>query len=166
MSNGWTESDLDNLPGDATVAGQDAPVQDDGSYNKNERADEQTNRSPALQGIARGSTPRGEMNNTEQRWARRLDASDQVLWWAYETVRVRYGEKGWHSPDFVVLRLDGSLEVHETKGGHMTDAGRTRFKAGARAFPVARWLMVMQAGKRQPFECKYDTSDEQGDPFL
>ena len=156
MSNGWTESDLDNLPGDATVAGRGQSGED---------ADE-TKRSPALQGIARGSTPRGEMNNTEQRWARRLDASEEVLWWAYETLRVRYGEKGWHSPDFVVLRLDGSLEVHETKGGHMTDAGRTRFKAAARAFPVCRWLMVMQRGKRQAWGCKYDTGEEGGAPFI
>jgi len=106
------------------------------------------------------------MNNTEARWAQLLDASEDVLWWAYEVIRIRYGDEGHHSPDFVLVRLDGSLEVHETKGGHMTDAGRTRFKAAARALPVARWLMVMQTGKRQPWECKYDTADEDGDPFL
>jgi len=147
--------DLD-LTGDCEVANRRQSEED---------ADD-TKRSPALQGIAKGSTPRGEMNNTERRWARLLDASDEVLWWAYETVRVRYGDGGWHSPDFVLCRLDGSLEIHETKGGHMTDAGRTRFKAAARAFPVARWVMVMQRGKRQPWECKYDTGDQDGAPFL
>jgi hypothetical protein len=106
------------------------------------------------------------MNNTERRWARLLDASDAVLWWAYETVRIRYGDGGWHSPDFILCRLDGSLEVVETKGGHMTDAGRTRFKAAARAFPVARWLMVMQKGKRQPWTVKYDTGDQDGSPYI
>lgn len=127
---------------------------------------EGTKRSPALQGIAKGSTPRGEMNQTERRWARLLDASDEVLWWAYECLRVRYGDGGWHSPDFVLCRLDGALEVVETKGGHMTDAGRTRFKAAARAFPVARWILVMQRGKRQPWECRYDTAGENGAPFI
>jgi len=127
---------------------------------------ESDDRPAAIEGIAKGSTPRGEMNQTEKRWARLLDASDQVLWWAYETLRVRYGQKGWHSPDFVLCRLDGSLEVHETKGGHMTDAGRTRFKAAAKAFPVCRWLMVMQPSKRQAWEAKYDTAGEDGAPFV
>jgi hypothetical protein len=155
MSVRWSEGDLDEaLQGDATVQDEVGEAED------------MTNRSPALQGIAKGSTPRGEMNNTERRWARRLDASEEVLWWAYETIRVRYGDGGWHSPDFVLCRLDGSLEVHETKGGHMTDAGRTRFKAAAGAFPVARWLMMMQAGKRQPWVCRYDTAGEEGAPFV
>jgi len=155
MSVRWSEGDLDEaLQGDATVQDEVGEAEDT------------TNRSPALQGIAKGSTPRGQMNNTERRWAQRLDASGEVLWWAYETVRIRYGEGGWHSPDFVLCRLDGSLEVHETKGGHMTDAGRTRFKAAAKALPVARWLMVMQRGKRQPWKLKYDTASEEGAPFV
>jgi len=159
MSVRWSEGDLDEaLQGDATA-------QDFGASNNSGQSGT-SGRSPALQGIAKGSTPRGEMNNTERRWAKRLDASDEVLWWAYETVRVRYGDGGWHSPDFVLCRLDGSLEVHETKGGHMTDAGRTRFKAAAKALPVARWLMVMQRGKRQPWKLKYDTASEEGAPFV
>jgi hypothetical protein len=150
-----------NLSDDCSV--QDADTSSDSGQ---EHQDGQTRRSPALQGIAKGSTPRGQMNQTERRWACLLDASDAVLWWAYETVRIRYGDGGWHSPDFVLCRLDGSLEVVETKGGYMTDAGRTRFKAAARAFPVARWILVKQDSRQSPWECIYDTSNENAYPHI
>jgi len=149
-----TDALADAIGGDATIADQgDTSGSDD------------TKRTGALKGVAKGSTPRGEMNNTEQRFSRLLDACDAVEWWAYETLRVRYGEKGWHAPDFLVLLSDDSLLVAEVKA-HMTDAGRTRFKAGARALPVVRWAMYVQKGKRQPWGCKYDTANRNGVPIL
>jgi len=152
----WSESDLeDALDGsDASVSrGTSAPNADD------------TNRSASMQAVARGETERGRMNQTERRWAHRLGASDDVLDWWYESYRVRYGDSGYHTPDFLVLRTDGSIEVHEVKA-HCTDAGRTRFKAGASTHWCFRWLMVVQKGKRQPWKVKYDTVGKAGAPFL
>ena len=125
-----------------------------------------TKRSKMMQGVARGSTSRGRMNATEARWARVLDACDEVEEWWYEERKFRYGEgNAWHTPDFVVLRTDGHMEVHEVKG-HCTDSGRTRFKAAAGRAWEYRWIMVVQKGKTQPWQCRYDTSGEDGAPYL
>ena len=124
-----------------------------------------TKRSKMMQGVARGSTSRGRMNATETRWARLLDACDEVEEWWYEEVRFRYGDSGYHTPDFMILRTDGHLEIHEVKG-HCTDAGRTRFKASAKSMWPFRWILVVQQGKTQPWQCRYDTADKDGSPYL
>jgi len=127
--------------------------------------DGQTRRSAPMRAVAKGETERGRMNNTESRWAAVLEAHEDVLDWWYESYRVRYGGSGYHTPDFLVLRMDGSVEVHEVKA-HCTDAGRTRFKAAAETHWCFRWVMVVQKGRRQPWQCKYDTGDQDGAPFL
>ena len=135
------------------VTGTPGPSQDD------------TKRSPMMQGVAKGQTARGRMNATEARWARLLDACDEVEKWWYEEVRFRYGDSGYATPDFMVLRTDGFIEIHEVKA-YMTDAGRTRFKASAKAMWPFRWLMLVQKGKTQPWQCRYDTADKDGAPYL
>jgi len=118
-----------------------------------------------MQAVAKGSTPREEMNQTEKRWAQVLDHTERVVWWSYEVVRVRYGDGAYHSPDFLCLLSDGALVVTEVKA-HCTDAGRTRFKAAAGQVPVLRWVMVVQPSPQQAWECKYDTGGEDGHPFI
>jgi len=143
----------------------DCSVQDSSSSDEGNGRDGQTRRSASMQAVAKGETERGRMNQTESRWARLLDAHEDVLDWWYESYRVRYGDRGYHTPDFLVLRMDGSVEVHEVKA-HCTDAGRTRFKAAAETHWCFRWIMVVQKGKRQPWTVKYDTSDQDGSPFI
>ena len=128
-------------------------------------SDDASRRSPMMQGVAKGSTERGRMNATEGRWARILDACDEVEQWWYEEVRFRYGDSGYATPDFMVLRANGFIEIHEVKA-FCTDAGRTRFKASADRMWPFRWLMFVQAGKTQPWRCKYDTSSEDGAPYI
>jgi hypothetical protein len=149
-----TDNLEDAIQGDAEIVGDEDIADESG-----------TDRKGAIKGVAKGSTPRGQMNNTETRFSRLLDATDEVEWWIYEALRVRYGDKGWHTPDFIVLLSDRTLMVAEVKA-HMTDAGRTRFKAGARALPIFRWVMYVQKGKRQPWTCKYDTEGIGGAPLL
>jgi hypothetical protein len=154
----WSESDLeDALDGsDASVSnrGQPAPDADD------------TNRSASMQAVAKGSSPRGEMNDTERRWARLLEESEHVAAWKYEEEGYRYGANdSTHWPDFWVMREDGRIEIHEIKG-YVKDAGRLRFLSCADRHPEYRWVMVVQKGKRQPWEVKYDTAGEDGSPFL
>jgi len=152
-------SSLDDLDLSDDCSVQEADTSSDSGQ------DGQTRRSASMQAVAKGETERGRMNQTESRWARILDAHEDVLDWWYESYRVRYGDRGYHTPDFLVLRMDGSVEVHEVKA-HCTDAGRTRFKAAASEHWLFRWIMVVQKGKRQPWECKYDTSDQDGSPYI
>lgn len=133
------------------------------------RSDERegdTKRSASMRAVARGQTERGRMNQTEARWARILDASEHVAEWWYEERKFRYGaDNAWHTPDFVVLRSDGRMEVHEVKA-FCTDAGRTRFKAAAGRAWEYRWIMVEQRSKTSPWTVKYDTTGEDGHPFI
>lgn len=155
-----TASSIDEIKeaieGDASVSdrGQSAPDADD------------TNRSASMQAVAKGGTERGEMNQTEQRWARRLEASEHVVSWKYEEEGYRYGaEDHTHWPDFWVQRQDGSIEIHEVKG-YVKDAGRLRFLACADRHPEYRWMMVVQSSRQQAWECKYDTVGKSGRPFV
>jgi len=143
----------------------DCSVQDSSSSDEGNGESGQTRRSASMQAVAKGETDRGRMNQTEARWAAVLDAHEDVLDWWYESYRVRYGDSGYHTPDFLVLRMDGSVEVHEVKA-HCTDAGRTRFKAAANEHWLFRWIMVVQKGKRQPWTVKYDTGDQDGSPYI
>jgi len=154
----WSESDLeDALDGsDASVSdrGQRAPDADD------------TNRSASMQAVAKGETPRGEMNATERRWATLLDANEYVHAWKYEEKGYRYGANdSTHWPDFWLIREDGKTEIHEVKG-YVKEPGRLRFLACADRHPEHRWIMVVQSSPQQGWSCKYDTAGEGGHPFI
>lgn len=92
---------------------------------------------------ALGRLKSGEMNKTEQRhaaWLEGLRIAGEVAWWAFEPANLRLADKCYYRIDFLVMRRDGTLEVHETKGGYMTDDGLVKIKAAAEKFPF-RFLM-------------------------
>jgi len=139
----------------------DASVSDPG-----DSGTQDSKRSASMQAVARGSTGRGDLNQTEKRWAARLELSEHVEAWKYEEHGFRYGANdSTHWPDFWVMREDGRIEIHEVKG-YVKDAGRLRFLACADRHPEYRWIMVVQKGKRQPWTCKYDTQSKDGAPIL
>ena len=151
----WTEADLDEaLQGDATVR--------DGASD----TEDTTKRSASMQAVAKGETRRGEMNDTERRWATLLDNSDHVAAWKYEQHGFRYGaNESTHWPDFWVQRQDGHVEIHEVKG-YVKEAGRLRFLACADRHPEYRWIMIVQSSRSQPWRFKYDTAQKEAEPFL
>ena len=75
----------------------------------------------------------GAMNQTE------------VVAWAYEAVKLRLADKTFYTPDFVVIRADGGIELHEVKG-HWEDDARVKIKVAATQHPWFRFLAV-KAGK-------------------
>jgi len=87
---------------------------------------------------ALGRLPPGQMNRTEAAYAAFLDtlmACKDVLWWKFEGVKLRLADKTFYEPDFLVLRADGSLEVHECKG-FWTDDARVKIKVAASIYPM------------------------------
>lgn len=86
---------------------------------------------------ALGRLPAGQMNRTEEAYARLLDtliACKDVLWWKFEGVKLRLAANTFYSPDFLVLRSDGALECHEVKG-HWQDDARVKIKVAASIYP-------------------------------
>ncbi len=79
----------------------------------------------------------GRMNKMEQKHANYLDWKKQegeILFWTFESVKLRLADRTWYTPDFAVVMRDGSLEFHETKG-HWEDDARAKWKIAGELFP-------------------------------
>lgn len=101
-----------------------------------------------LTGIrAKGLTPTGEKNKTEQ-WfedevlkPQLLDG--RILWYAFESFKVRIAKATYYTPDFLVLPASLELTVYEVKG-HWRDDARVKFKAAAEIIPVMHWIACIR----------------------
>ena len=88
------------------------------------------------------------LSAAEARYAGYLDGmkhTGEVVAWAYEAVKLRLADKTFYTPDFVVIRADGGIELHEVKG-HWEDDARVKIKVAATQHPWFRFLAV-KAGK-------------------
>lgn len=86
---------------------------------------------------AKGRRKPGCMNRTEAAYAEYLEQGRRdglILWYAFDAVKFRLGEKCWYSPDFLVIFMDGIVELHEVKGFWRDDA-RVKIKVAAERFP-------------------------------
>lgn len=87
---------------------------------------------------ALGRLPQGEMNKTETEHAWTLEMlkrAGEVLRYEFQTIRLVIGKGCTYEPDFVVQRSDRVLEMHEVKGGFITDDAKVKIKAAALQFP-------------------------------
>lgn len=84
------------------------------------------------------------MNGLEARYAAHLEAlrrAGKIIFWRYESVKFRLAERTWYTPDFYVMRADGTLEIHETKGRWEDDA-RVKIKVTAEQLPELQFVAV------------------------
>lgn len=89
------------------------------------------------------------MNRLEQKVAAELDAKlrdGKILDWRYEPIKLRLADKTYYTPDFMVLRIDGTIEFWEAKatwksGVHWEDDARVKIKVAAEQF----WAFVFVA---------------------
>jgi hypothetical protein len=89
----------------------------------------------------------GEMNKTEAAYAAHLEqrrAAGEVIWWKFESIKLRLAEKTFLTVDFFVQLADGVLEAHEVKGFWEDDA-RVKVKVAASLYPF-RFLAIQKAG--------------------
>lgn len=83
-----------------------------------------------------------QMNKTEARYAEHLDAlkaAGDVVWWAFESIKIRLAQRTWLSIDFMVRFADGRVELHEVKGRkgeryHATEDGKLKVKLAAELY--------------------------------
>lgn len=97
-----------------------------------------------------GSSERGQMNRLETRYAEHLElrrAAGDVVWIGYEAATFRLtgpfgaGMKAVrYTPDFLVLRADGTLEAHEVKG-FRDEKDILRLKVAASFIPLVFFLV-------------------------
>jgi len=100
--------------------------------------------------VATGTTREPAMNKTEAEYAAMLQArtsQGEILWWRYEAVTLKLADNTRYTPDFLVMRADGTLEIHETKGGFVREDGWVKLKIAAALFPFRFFLCQKQAKK-------------------
>lgn len=95
-----------------------------------------------------GRAANGAMNKTEAGYAERLEARKQageVLGYWFEAVKLRLADKTFYTPDFLVLKADMELEIHEVKGFWEDDA-RVKIKVAAEQLPFKFVAVTKKAG--------------------
>lgn len=80
----------------------------------------------------------GTMNDTEKAYAQTVlepsRLAGEIAHWWFEQFTFKLADKVRYTPDFVVMRADGVLEVREVKG-HWEDDARVKIKVAAQLFP-------------------------------
>lgn len=95
---------------------------------------------------AKGRLKSGEMNKLEAKYDALLRArllAGEIAWYAFHGLRLRLGDGVIYEPDFAVMALDGTLEIHETKGGLPVAGGMSKPKIAAGMFPF-RFFVLKQ----------------------
>jgi hypothetical protein len=98
-----------------------------------------------------GRKPQDELNDTEQEYATMLDqqkAAGGVLWWKAHAFNVRLANNTFYRIDFLVLKSDMRLEIHETKGDYITDKGMMKIKLCAEALPAIPVILCQKRAKK------------------
>ena len=98
---------------------------------------------------ALGRLKTGELNRTEAAYAAHLGVlhrAGEVLWHKFEGLKFRLADNTFYTPDFAVMRADGSLEAHEVKGFWTEDA-RVKVKVAASLYPI-RFIAVKAQAKK------------------
>ena len=98
-----------------------------------------------------GYTRPGEMNKLEADYATHLDLltlaqyepEDAVAKWYYESFKLRLaGKRTWYTPDFMVIRNEGQVELHEVKGSFVRDDAAVKLKVAASTYPEFRFVLA------------------------
>jgi hypothetical protein len=85
-----------------------------------------------------------KMNKTEAAYADVLAADKTIAWWRFGALVLRIGEKCFYHTDFFLMRTDGRLEIHETKG-FMRDDAQVKLRAIREMYPFFRLAVVKKA---------------------
>lgn len=101
---------------------------------------------PAARGQVR---QRGVMNKAEALYAQHLkllEHANEVAWFAFEAIKLRLANNTFYSPDFLVMRPDGQLEVHEVKGAkgegyYAEEDAKIKAKVAAAMYPFAFFIV-------------------------
>jgi hypothetical protein len=98
---------------------------------------------------ARGRTrkPPGSMNRLESAYCQHLalrQKAGEVIWFAYEPIKLRLAEKTFLTIDFFLMLGTGEIEAHEVKGSHLEDDAAVKLKVAAELYPF-RFVLVRSA---------------------
>ena len=99
---------------------------------------------------ALGRLKTGQKNKTEQAYELEVlkpamqDGS--ISWYRFEGIKLRLADNTFYTPDFCVMRSDGTMEMHEVKGFWQDDA-RVKIKVAADMYPL-KFIAVKRQAKK------------------
>ena len=96
-------------------------------------------------------------SNLERDYAQKLSHlkwAGEIVEWRYEPLGFRLAANTYYYPDFQILKPDGTIEFHETKG-RVRQTGRAKWKIAAEMYPEFVWYWVTRERKEWKF-AKYD----------
>lgn len=91
------------------------------------------------------------MNKTEAEYIRLLEMKQQ----AGEIKSIHYnklkfhvgGKRCWYSPDVLVVKSDGRMEIHEVKGDWVYEDARVKYNACAEKYDMFDWYFAQKKRK-------------------
>ena len=98
---------------------------------------------------ALGRVKSGKMNNTEKAYAQHLEIQKregEINYYSFDGINLRLADNTFYKPDFLVMRADGQLEIHEVKE-FWTDDALVKIKVAADKFPF-KFIAVMKQTKK------------------
>lgn len=110
-----------------------------------------------MKAFALGRLPVGQMNKTEAAYAvllEQLKVAGRIQWYRFEGLKLRLADKTFYTPDFAVMRDDGTMECHECKGFWQDDA-RVKIKVAAEMYPF-RFMAAKQRAKKHGGGWEYE----------
>lgn len=100
---------------------------------------------------ALGRLKPGVMNKTEQRYADRLELlkkAGEILDWKFDSMKLRLADKTFYETDFLVVASDFTWQVHEVKGGFITDDAAVKLKVAASLYPYLTFFKCQYKGSQ------------------
>ena len=82
---------------------------------------------------------------------KRLLLAGEVLHYEFEPLKLRLADKTFYTPDFMVVRRDGLIELHEVKGFWEDDA-RVKIKVAAKQHWMFTFVGVQRKGAHWSLE--------------
>ncbi|MHB1950085.1 MAG: DUF1064 domain-containing protein [Acidiferrobacteraceae bacterium] len=113
----------------------------------------------------RQSKKAGSMNTLERAYAERLQSLvllDEIHDWRYEPFKLRLADNTGFTPDFMVLRSDGTIEFHEVKGFWEDDA-RVKIKVAAELYPWFTFVAASRKRARDPWQFETFGDEDKGE---
>lgn len=104
---------------------------------------------PVARGRRPGRAANGAMNKLEAEYGLHLTsriAAGEIVGFWFEAVKLRLADKTFYTPDFLVLKGDMELEIHEVKG-HWEDDARVKIKVAAEQLPF-KFVAVTRKPKK------------------
>ena len=108
----------------------------------------------------------GQMNGQETAYSLYLNAMKAtaiIIDWWWDVLSIRMADSTFYKPDFLVMRADGTLEIHEVKG-FMEDDAWVKLKVVAETYPFPIWVIKRKPKTKNEWTWKQVGLPEPGAP--